>query len=178
MLPLHPKLVHLPVALALLMPLLTAALLWAWRSRRVSQRGWMVAAALQCLLVGSAIVALRAGQQDEERIERAVPESAIEAHEEAAEGFVWTAAAVLAVFLASAVLRRQGPAQALGALAWVGTVAVLGLGIRAGEAGGRLVYQYGAAAVYATGGGAAPGGAAATVDGHSSARDDRSEDDD
>jgi hypothetical protein len=42
---------------------------------------------------------------------------------------------------------RGRQAALLGAL--LGTLIVLGLGYRAGEAGGKLVYQHGAAQVYA-----------------------------
>ena len=158
MLPLHPKLIHLPIALAILMPLVSIALFWVWRARRAPRRIWIVAAGLQLLLAASGFAALRAGEQDEERVERVVPKAAIEAHAEAAEAFVWAAGGVLVVFLAAVVIRREPLAQALAGLACLGTLVVLGLGYRAGEAGGRLVYQYGAASAYATAGAPAPGG--------------------
>lgn len=53
---------------------------------------------------------------------------------------------------------RGGTRQALLLGGFLGTLIVFGLGYSAGEAGGRLVYEYGAAQVYMDLGGI-PGGA-------------------
>jgi hypothetical protein len=97
------------------------------------------------VLVGSGILALRSGEAEEERVERAVAERFIEKHEEAAETFVWASGAVLAVMLLGFALssRRTGPVAATAAT--LGTLVVLGLGYRTGQAGGDLVYRHGAA---------------------------------
>lgn len=162
MLPLHPRLVHFPLALAALMPLVSIGAYWAWRARRAGRRVFWVAAAFQLLLVASGFLALDAGEDDEKRVLRAIPEAVVEAHAEAAEAFLWTATGVLVVFLAAAFLRREPAAQALAGLACLGTLVVLGLAYRAGDAGGRLVYQHGAASVYAEAQPRVPGQAAAT----------------
>ncbi len=146
----HPKVIHLPMALAVLMPLVSAGLLAAWSTARLPRRAWVVAVLLQVVLVASGVVALRSGEAEEERVERVVAENLIEAHAEAAEVFVWGAAAILVLQLAAAVLRRESLARAVAAVATVGTLVVLFLGYRTGEAGGRLVYQHGAASAYAT----------------------------
>jgi len=150
-LPLHPKLVHLPIALAVLMPLISVALLAAWRGQWLPRRAWIVAVALQAILVISGVVAIRTGGTEEERVEKVVAESAIEAHEEAAEAFVWGAAVLLVLALGAAALPDERTARMLATAATAGTLVVLFLGYRTGEAGGRLVYQHGAASVYATG---------------------------
>lgn len=149
-LPLHPKLVHLPIALAVLMPLLSLGVLIAWATRVLPRRTWLVAVVLQGVLLGSGIAALRSGEADEERAEAVVPEAAIEAHEEAATTFVAASAVVLALALAAAALRDERWARGAAALATAGTLVVLGLGYRTGEAGGRLVYQHGAASAFAS----------------------------
>lgn len=151
--PLHPKLVHLPIALAVLMPLVSIALLAAWRSQWLPRRAWVIAVALQAVLVISGITAFRTGGAEEERVEKVVAESTIEAHEEAAEAFLWGAGILLVLSLAAAVLPNERNALATAAVATAGTLVVLFLGYRTGEAGGRLVYQHGAASVYATGAG-------------------------
>jgi uncharacterized membrane protein len=155
-LPLHPQIVHLPIALAVLMPLVTLGLLVAWLRGALPRRTWWIAVAFQALLVGSGVMALRTGEADEERVEATVPEAAIEAHEEAAETFVVGAAAVLVIGLAGAAIRRDRTAQLLAATMTIGTLAVLALGYRTGEAGGRLVYEHGAAAAYAAPASGAP----------------------
>jgi uncharacterized membrane protein len=152
----HPKLVHLPIALAVLMPLISGGLLLAWWRKWLPARAWVVAVALQGVLVGSGILALQSGEAEEERVERVVAEGFIEEHEQAAEAFVWASGGVLAVMLVGLALssRRTGPVAA--AAATLGTLVVLGLGYRTGQAGGDLVYRHGAAQAFA--GSAAPPG--------------------
>lgn len=155
----HPKLVHVPIALAVLMPLISGGLLLAWWRSWLPARSWVIAVALQAALVGSGVLALQSGESEEERVERIVAEQLIEAHEEAAEAFVWASGAVLSVMLLGWALSSRPSGAVAATLATVGTLVVLGLGYRTGQAGGDLVYRYGAAQVYASGGapGASPG---------------------
>lgn len=146
--PLHPIVVHLPIALAALMPIISAGILIAWSKGALPHRTWVLAIVLQGVLVGSGIAASRTGEAEEDRVEQTVPEAAIEAHEEAAEGFVIGAAVVLALALGAGLIRRDSAARAVATLATVGTLGVLGLGYRTGKAGGELVYRHGAAAAY------------------------------
>ena len=165
----HPKLVHIPIALAVLMPLVASGMLFAWCQKWLPPRAWVIAVALQVVLVASGVLALRSGEAEAERVERVVAERFIEEHEEAAEAFVWASGGVLAVMLLALVRssRRTGPVAAT--VATFGTLIVLGLGYRTGHAGGDLVYRHGAAQAYATGG-ASPGIRAAPAQPH--ARDD------
>jgi hypothetical protein len=144
----HPKLVHVPMALGILMPLVAGGLLVAWWRGWLPARAWVLAIALQTLLVGSGALALRSGEAEEDRVENIVAERLIEAHEEAAEAFVWASGGVLGVMLLAMALsaRRAGAATAL--VATLGTLVVLGLGYRTGQAGGDLVYRHGAAQAY------------------------------
>lgn len=148
-LPLHPKLVHLPIALAILMPLLTSGLLLAIWREWFQKRVWALVVAGQFLLVGSGILALRSGETDEERVERVVPESVLGAHEEAAERFVWAGGLLLALSLAPLLLRGSRARLLTGAATAIGTFAVLGLGYQVGQLGGEIVYGHNGAAVYA-----------------------------
>lgn len=168
---LHPKLVHLPIALGVLMPLMSLGALLAWWRGWLPKRAWAFVVALQALLVLSGVAALRTGSIDEERVERVVAEARIEAHEEAAELFVWGAAGVLAVALAVAAVRSERTARAIATLAMVGTFGVLYLGYRTGEAGGRLVYQDGAASAF-TGATGAGGATEAEAESKSAEHDD------
>lgn len=145
----HPKVVHLPIALAVLMPLVSAGLLLAWLRGLLPRRAWIVAVALQALLVASSVVAMRSGEGEEDRVESVVAESAIEAHEEAAEAFTYAAGAALALFAAASLL-PEGVARGAAGAAVMGSLLVLGLGYRVGQAGGELVYRHGAAAAYAS----------------------------
>ena len=146
----HPKLVHIPIALGLLMPLIASGLLLAWWRNWLSRRAWAMAVALQAILVGSGIAAMRSGEAEEERVDKVVSERFIEAHEEAAEAFVWGSGGVLGLMLLAGMLGARRPGLPLAAAATLGTVVVLVLGYRTGQAGGSLVYEHGAAQVYPT----------------------------
>lgn len=145
-LPLHPKIVHLPIALAVLLPLLSGGLLLALFREWLPHRAWTLVVAGQLLLVGSGVLALRSGEHDEDLVERAVPEAALEDHEHAGERFVWVGAGVaLLAFLP--LLLRGSRARLVGCAAtFAGTLAVLALGYDVGQKGGELVYRHGAAA--------------------------------
>lgn len=152
-LPLHPKLVHLPMALAMLMPLITGGLLLAWWREWLPRRAWWVAVFLQVALMGGAAGSYITGEGDEGRVEPVVGEAPIEAHEEAATVFLIGAGVTTALVIAAALL-PLGLAKGAAGLAVVATLAVLWLGVAVGEAGGRLVYQHNAGAAFSSGGGA------------------------
>jgi len=153
--PLHPALVHLPLGLSIVLPLVAAGMAFAlWRGL-VPRRTWGVVVGLQAALVVGALVALKTGEREERRVEPVVGETALERHEEAAEVFLWGSAVVLALTAAGlAVPERSAAAVATAAAA--GTLVVAGLAFRTGKAGGELVYVRGAASAYQ----AAPGVAA------------------
>lgn len=158
--PLHPKLVHLPLALAALMPLLSFGVLLAWWRGWLQKRTWSIVIAVQAVLVLGSVLAMRSGEDDEERVEAIVPEAAIEQHEEAAEVFQWGAIGLLVVGVVPLLLRDQRRAQIAALVTAVGSLAVLGLAIKTGEKGGELVYRHGAAAAFASGGPGATNGTA------------------
>lgn len=147
-LPLHPAIVHLPMGLAVIMPLVALGFGWALWTRRITVRGWAAVVALQALLVASSLVAINTGGTEEERVEAAVPEAAIEAHEEAAEQFAWAAGLTVLVAASVLVLGTGAAGRALLVASVVATTVVAGLGVRVGHAGGTLVYAHGAAAAY------------------------------
>lgn len=142
--PLHPKIVHLPVALAILMPLVSVGLLVAWWRDWLPERVWWVAVALQVVLFGASWFAMETGETDEEKVERVVAESAIELHEERAETFFWAAGGTLAVMVLPMVIPVGRRRRWLAVAAAAGTGVVFWLGVRVGDAGGALVYEHGA----------------------------------
>ena len=144
----HPKLVHLPMALGVLMPLLSAGLLLAWWRDWLPRRAWILAIGLQAILVGSGVLALRSGEAEEGLVERVVAEQLIEHHEAAAEAFVWASGGVLTLMVLASALRSRRKGLPTAAAVTLGTFLVLGLGYRTGKAGGELVYQHGAAQAY------------------------------
>jgi hypothetical protein len=151
-LPLHPALVHLPLGLALVMPLLALGVTLAlWRGW-LPGRAWHVLVGAQALLLLGGLLAMNSGSKEEERVEAVVSEARIEAHEEAGEQFVW-AAGVLFVLAAGGLLLSDTHRRYAGLGMTLGSLAVLGLGLRVGHAGGELVYVHGAASAYVGAGG-------------------------
>lgn len=155
--PLHPAVVHLPVALAVLLPLVAVVAFLATLRGARPLTAWGVTVATAAVLVVSSWVALETGEDQEDAVERVVAEQPLHAHEESAETFLGIAVGMLGVSLLGLLPRRAG-AIARG-VATLGTVAVVIAGWRVGHSGGELVYRHGAAQAYvqATGGtGAAP----------------------
>ncbi len=147
-LPLHPAIVHLPLGLAMLMPLFAAGFAWALWTGRVRPGAWVAVVALQALLLGFGFLAINTGGAEEDRVEAVVPEAAIHQHEELAEQFVWAIGATLVLAALVLVFRRPVASRALAAAVVAATLGVAGLGLRVGHAGGQLVYVHGAASAY------------------------------
>ena len=152
--PLHPAIVHLPIALALLVPLVALFALAATRLGFLPVRGWVFVALVQGLLVGSAWLALETGEDQEERVEKVVAERHIEDHAERAERLLIAAGVALVVIGAGLAPSRFGSvARPLGLALSLGVAA---LAADVGHSGGLLVYEHGAAAAYTHGSPPAP----------------------
>jgi uncharacterized membrane protein len=144
--PLHPAIVHFPIVLAVLTPLLAAGAFWAIHSGRLPGRSWLGIVILQVVLVGTAWIATETGERDEDRVERVVAERPIEEHEEDAERFLTLAALVLPLAAAGMLAGRVGAINR--ALTIALSMAALGAAGFAGHSGGELVYRHGAAMAY------------------------------
>jgi hypothetical protein len=115
------------------------------------------------LLLVSGFAAEKTGEQQEDRVEKVVPEAAFEKHEEAAELFLVVTGGVLV--LAAGGLMSNSLGKTMRVVGTVGTLAVLAAGWNVGHSGGQLVYQYNAGAAYSTGAaGAAEGASTAGED--------------
>jgi formate hydrogenlyase subunit 3/multisubunit Na+/H+ antiporter MnhD subunit len=146
--PLHPKLVHLPIALAVLMPFLAGGISAAIRKEWLPTRAWVIVVVLQTLLLLAGLAAANTGESDEERVGRVVPHDAIEAHEDAANWFIASTAGVLALAVAAVSIKRPELKRVLMMATVIGTVMVMFVAQRVGELGGELVYVHNAAKAY------------------------------
>lgn len=144
--PLHPAVVHLPLALAILVPVFALLAAVTIRMRVLPQRIWVAVVLLQVILVGSGWLSLETGEEQEERVEQVVAEQHIEDHEEWAERFLLAGTATL---VATLVGLLSGVVGGLGrGVSVVLALAVLAVGVRVGHSGGELVYRHGAANAY------------------------------
>lgn len=144
--PLHPAVVHFPIVLVVILPIAAIVGLVLIRRGESVQRVWAPVVVLAAALAGSAFLAVRTGEAEEERVEDIVTEAAIHTHEEAAELFFPLSAGVLLLVAAGLLKGSVGKGART-----VATVAALGLlvsGYRVGHTGGSLVYEHGAAAAY------------------------------
>jgi hypothetical protein len=144
--PLHPAIVHFPLVIAVLFPLIVVGAVWAIRRGARPRRAWSIPVAAAIALAASAWVAVETGEAQDERVERVVAEQPLSAHEEMAETFFrasigLTALAVVGLF--------GGVIGSAGRLATIfGAVALVFGAVRVGHSGGELVYRYGAANAY------------------------------
>jgi len=169
--PLHPAIVHFPIALVVLLPFFAIGALWAIHRGASARRTWLIPTAVAAALTVSAFVALRTGQAQGEKVERVVPERVVDGHEEAAERFLILSGVLLLVAGTGLVGGVVGRSARL--VSTVGAVALVAAGVQVGTSGGEMVYKHGAASVYA----GAPG-AGAAAQGPAAAAPGRAADDD
>lgn len=147
--PFHPAIVHIPLAITIVLPVLIIIFALMIRSNKMSPQSWLVIVGLQLLVVITGYVSLETGETEEERVEKVVAREFIHEHEEAAEVFVGSAVITLVLSIAAFFIRKEiGFPLKLG----IATLTVLSayLAYRAGSMGGELVYKHGAGSAYMT----------------------------
>jgi hypothetical protein len=147
--PLHAAIVHIPLGVAVVVPLFAIALSAALARGLVDRRAWVVVVALQAVVVVGGFAAMNTGHTEEETVERVVAKKPIHEHEERGEAFVYAATVTLALAASAFFVGPQRIAMIAGATA-LATVVNVVLAVRAGQAGGELVFKHGAASAYAT----------------------------
>ena len=98
--PLHPVVVHFPIAIGVLLPLASLALWWSIKKGFFPDNVWILVIALTLFYGGSSRVAVEFGEQDEEKTGNVVSEAVIEEHEEAGGMVPWIAGGLILVSLA------------------------------------------------------------------------------
>lgn len=147
-LPLHPKLVHLPLGLAIILPFVLGFLqIGIWR-KWFEPRVWWVGAILCGFCFLGSVVATKSGGDEWSHVEKIVGEQALEAHAEAGEHFRNLMFVVLSVVVAGLITPSQKLKNIVYTLAVFGSLGALFVGAYAGHLGGQLVYQKGGASAY------------------------------
>jgi formate hydrogenlyase subunit 3/multisubunit Na+/H+ antiporter MnhD subunit len=139
-------LVHFPIVLVMLLPVVAAVTLWAIGRGAKPTKAWLVPVAVAVALSLSAWLSVETGEQQEERVEKVVSEAAMETHADAAERFLLLTVAMAGLVAAGLINHRVG-AVARGA-SLVAAVGLVFAGYQVGHSGGQLVYQHGAASAY------------------------------
>ncbi len=147
MVPLHPSIVHLPIVITFMMPVLIVAFAWMIKNNKMSPKGWLLVIGLQLAVVISGYISLETGETEEHNVEKIVAKDYIHEHEEAAEIFVGSAVLVLVISVAVFFIRKESQFPINLAIAGLTLISCY-LAYRAGQLGGELVYKHGAASAY------------------------------
>lgn len=137
-LPMHPKLVHVPMALCVLMPAVAAFVWIGVRRGWFTPRVWLLVTFLQSATLAGGAAALWSGLEDGEKVEGYASEEALETHEDRAWIFVIVAAGNGVLCCVTVLLANRQ--QLLGAITVVALAGGSYAGYLVGDAGGRLVY--------------------------------------
>jgi|GEM_PF-669794 len=142
--PFHPQIVHLPLALSVILPLMALAVTVCIRKQKFTSHVWILVACLQVLTTGSGYLAMETGEDDEQAVGKLIGKPLVHAHEEKAEMFVAFSVAASAVAIATVVVKTSAQFY----LMLVTILLMLGqsaLGWRVGRSGGELIYVHKAA---------------------------------
>lgn len=152
--PLHPAVVHFPIVLMLLLPLVALASVILIRRGFDARKAWAPVVLLAAAVSASGWVATETGEAEEEVVEDFVPEAALHEHEEAAERFLVGSLVTLVIVGTGLLGGRPGR---VGRMAGTLSAVVLTFaGYQVGRLGGELVYEDGAASAYLDSGSASP----------------------
>lgn len=147
-LPLHPLLVHLPLGLAAVVPLVILGVAGYSLFARFLTGAWSVVVFLQLVLAVGTFVSMEAGEDEEDRVRPYVPHAALEAHEESGENLLYFAIGTWVLCLIPLVRKDEKTRKIAAAAAFAGSLATLGVAVQAGRLGATLVYQYDAPEAY------------------------------
>ncbi len=149
-LPLHPAIVHLPMGIVFLLPIVTIFMAFLRFQGFVGRPALILLTFLHLVLVGTSYAALETGEEEEHKVERVIAESVIEKHEEKAEAFMIGTVVVFIMSLSILLPVANTLTKPIIGVLLVGQLVLLALGYRVGHSGGELVYVHGAAQAYVT----------------------------
>jgi uncharacterized membrane protein len=145
--PLHPSIVHLPLALTFILPALVLVFALMIRRNKMAPQAWLIIIGLQLLTTVSGYVALETGEDEEHQVEKVVDKKIIHEHEERAEVFVGATVVALVVSVATFFLLKDIQFYLHLTIALISLITCF-LAYRTGSSGGELVYRHGAASAY------------------------------
>lgn len=137
--PLHPAVVHFPIVLMFVAPLVAGWAIWRMRTPEYGNRVWLIVPVLLSAVAVSSFVAVQTGEDGEDFAEQYVDHDTVEEHEEQGTQFMWFAIASLVIAATGFLPGRTG--SALRYLTLVMVLVGAGLVTRTGHSGGQMVYE-------------------------------------
>lgn len=145
--PFHPLVVHFPIALTFLLPVLMVVFTLMIKSYKMPPKSWLIILGLQFILVGSGYLSLKTGENEEDLVERVVSKTLIHEHEETAEVFVGVTVIALVLSVAAFFIKKEIQVPIKLGVAFISLIACF-MAYKTGKLGGELVYKHGAASAY------------------------------
>ena len=145
--PLHPLIVHLPIAISFILPVLIVVFAQMIRNSKMSPGSWLVIIGLQLVVTISGYVSLETGETEEQKVEKVISRKLISEHEEASESFVGSSVLALVLSVGAFFIRKEFQFSikiGVGVLSRISAY----LAFATGKLGGELVYKHGAATAY------------------------------
>lgn len=146
--PLHPSIVHLPLALTFILPAIVLIFAWAIHAGKMSKEMWFVVIGLQILVTSTGYIALETGETDEDKVAAITGKDIIHEHEESAEIFVGMTVISLAAGIAAWFLKPEFQDKARFALILISLIPVF-FAWQTGSLGGEIVYKHGGGSAHA-----------------------------
>jgi uncharacterized membrane protein len=145
--PIHPQIVHFPLALTFILPILILIFALMIKTHKMAPQTWLIIIGLQLATTVSGYISMETGENEEDQVEKIVTKKFIQEHEERAEVFVGVTVLALVVSVASFFLIKEVQFYAHVLVVVISVISGF-FAYRTGKSGGELVYHHGAASVY------------------------------
>lgn len=147
-LPLHPIIIHLPIGLTILLPIIVLVTWALFIKGHVNKFALVLLPVLYFSISGLAYIAMETGEDEEHTVEKVVDEKYIEEHEESAETFFVASLVVAAISLAPLFITKTATIKAGFPLLLAAHGVLIYFVYLVGHSGGELVYKYNAPSAY------------------------------
>lgn len=105
--PLHPIVVHFPIALAFILPILALLFAFFIKTQKMKSNMWLIIVGLHLFTVGAGYLALETGENEEDTVAKIVDKDLIGEHEKYAEIFVGVTVVATAVSIVTFFLQTN-----------------------------------------------------------------------
>lgn len=145
--PLHPMMVHLPLGLALILPVIILTFMILIRLKKISDSMWIMIMSLQAFLVAIGHLTIATGENEEDLVRTIIDRKIVSMHELDAEMFVGSVVIGLVISVMGYFANKKYQFKSQVAVLAISIITIL-LAVNVGRSGAALVYKHGAAQVY------------------------------